>query len=284
MQNNQGFLSCLWFFGRALRPTPPWPSSAAVPPSPAMREPHARPQRRPGQRHDRRAGESPPSLRRLLVQPDTDRVFDDAALGLSFRGRYASITLRHRAECTSLYLGEGTRLRGGSLDLSSAPGASTAALVDLPPPHAHRRRRGTAPIPRRPTASFLATVNPPPDLLGPRPPPYHDFPSAPRSPRFAPPHRHPHSSLRRERSPRLPHPPANRLLSAYPPSRKTAYPKTSYLRAPRGTSAPVRSGPTADGNTPPIRTVPAWSPSPGDACPTARGPSLPSPATDARKT
>lgn len=169
MQNNQGFLSCLWFFGRALRPTPPWPSSAAVPPSPAMREPHARPQRRPGQRHDRRAGESPPSLRRLLVQPDTDRVFDDAALGLSFRGRYASFTLRHRAECTSLCLGEGTRLRGGSLDLSSAPGASTAASVDLPPPRSppsprHRSHSPTAdgflPRHRESAARFTGTAPP----------------------------------------------------------------------------------------------------------------------------
>ena len=89
--------------------------------------------------------------------------------GLSFRGRYASITLRHRAECTSLYLGEGTRLRGGSLDLSSAPGASTAALVGLPPPRSppsprHRSHSPTAdgflPRHRESAARFTGTAPP----------------------------------------------------------------------------------------------------------------------------
>jgi hypothetical protein len=47
----------------------------------------------------------------ILVLPTADSVFEDATLGLSFRGRYAVVTLNDHGECVSLYMGEGTHLR-----------------------------------------------------------------------------------------------------------------------------------------------------------------------------
>jgi hypothetical protein len=70
----------------------------------------------------------------VLTLPAADSEFADATLGLTFRGRYAVISLNDRAECTSLYLGEGTHLRFKAFDLSSNSGARIAAFVDLTAP------------------------------------------------------------------------------------------------------------------------------------------------------
>ena len=47
----------------------------------------------------------------ILVQAVADAEFSDPALGLTFRGRYAVITLEGRDTVASLYVGEGTSLR-----------------------------------------------------------------------------------------------------------------------------------------------------------------------------
>ncbi len=67
----------------------------------------------------------------VLVQPAPTSIFEDAALGLSFRGRYAVITLDERGECTGLYLGEGSHLQLKGYELASAPGASAAAFPGI---------------------------------------------------------------------------------------------------------------------------------------------------------
>ncbi len=59
----------------------------------------------------------------VLVQPTADSVFEDATLGLSFRGRYAVVTTDEAGECTSLYIGEGARLRYRNRELSAQPAA-----------------------------------------------------------------------------------------------------------------------------------------------------------------
>ena len=63
----------------------------------------------------------------VLVLASADSVFEDVALGLSFRGRYAVITLDDRATCTSLYIGEGMRLGFKGIELVAASGKATAA-------------------------------------------------------------------------------------------------------------------------------------------------------------
>jgi hypothetical protein len=67
----------------------------------------------------------------VLTLPAADSEFADAALGLTFRGRYAVVTLDDRDAPTSLYLGEGTHLRFQAFNLSSDSGAPIAAFVDL---------------------------------------------------------------------------------------------------------------------------------------------------------
>ena len=67
----------------------------------------------------------------VLVQPSAVSVFEDAQLGISFRGRYAIVTVNDRDECTSLYLGEGSRLRFKGIEMTSVKGGSTAASAEL---------------------------------------------------------------------------------------------------------------------------------------------------------
>lgn len=67
----------------------------------------------------------------VLTLPAADSEFADASLGLTFRGRYAVVTLDDRDAPTSLYLGEGTHLRFKAFDLSADSGAPIAAFVDL---------------------------------------------------------------------------------------------------------------------------------------------------------
>ncbi len=63
----------------------------------------------------------------VLVLPAADSTLEDPALGLSFRGRYAVVTLDERGTCTALYLGEGSRLRCQGVEFTSAGAASAAA-------------------------------------------------------------------------------------------------------------------------------------------------------------
>jgi hypothetical protein len=72
-----------------------------------------------------------PSTQYVLVLPTATSVYDDASLGLSFRGRYAVITVDGAGACTSLYLGEGSKLSYRGLTLSSTTGATTAASAEL---------------------------------------------------------------------------------------------------------------------------------------------------------
>jgi hypothetical protein len=81
----------------------------------------------------------------ILVLPAADSELSDPALGLTFRGRYAVITLDERDAVTSLYLGAGTRLtfRGHELTTAIAAyaelggvtprlSASSPSLLSLP--------------------------------------------------------------------------------------------------------------------------------------------------------
>ncbi|MEO6752483.1 MAG: hypothetical protein ABIP85_11960, partial [Chthoniobacteraceae bacterium] len=71
----------------------------------------------------------------VLVQPTAaSRAWEDQALGLSFLGRYAVVTLNDRDECTSLYLGEGSAVTYKGTTLRSVSGAKTAAFADLSGP------------------------------------------------------------------------------------------------------------------------------------------------------
>ena len=67
----------------------------------------------------------------IVVLPSADGVFEDTALGIFFRGRYAVIGLDDHDECTSLYAGEGTRLAYKGIELVSASGAVTASFAQL---------------------------------------------------------------------------------------------------------------------------------------------------------
>jgi hypothetical protein len=70
----------------------------------------------------------------VLVQPTPSRLFTDESLGVTFRGRYAVITLDDQDQCTHLYLGEGSLLRYGQVELTTTSGAPSAASVDLSSP------------------------------------------------------------------------------------------------------------------------------------------------------
>ena len=59
----------------------------------------------------------------VIVQPTADRMWADEKLGLSFTGRYAVVTLDERGECTSLYIGDGTRLQFCNRELAGNPPA-----------------------------------------------------------------------------------------------------------------------------------------------------------------
>ncbi len=68
----------------------------------------------------------------LVLTPSPESgAFTDPALGLSFRGRYAVVTLNQRDECTSLYLGDGSQLSFKGLDLVSSSGRATSASAEL---------------------------------------------------------------------------------------------------------------------------------------------------------
>ncbi len=62
----------------------------------------------------------------VLVLPTATSTYEDAALGLSFTGRYAVVSLDDRDACRSLYLGEGTRLRLRDRELVAPPAATSA--------------------------------------------------------------------------------------------------------------------------------------------------------------
>jgi hypothetical protein len=72
-----------------------------------------------------------PLTQYVLVQPTATSIYEDAALGVSFRGRYAVITLNANGACTSLYLGEGEQLRFQGYDLHPVAEASTAAVAKI---------------------------------------------------------------------------------------------------------------------------------------------------------
>ena len=67
----------------------------------------------------------------ILALPSADSVFTDATFGISFRGRYAVITVDDRGACTALYLGEGSRLNFNGHEVSSVSSAPIAASVDF---------------------------------------------------------------------------------------------------------------------------------------------------------
>ncbi len=71
------------------------------------------------------------STQYVLVLPTATSDFEDASLGLSFRGRYAVVSVNERNECTGLYLGEGSQLRYRDCGLTVRSGAVGAAAVDL---------------------------------------------------------------------------------------------------------------------------------------------------------
>jgi hypothetical protein len=63
----------------------------------------------------------------IITLPRADSVYENPALGLSFQGRYAVVTLDDRDAPVSLYVGEGTRLRFRGHELT----ATNAAFADL---------------------------------------------------------------------------------------------------------------------------------------------------------
>ncbi|PAW73681.1 MAG: hypothetical protein B9S26_05930 [Opitutia bacterium Tous-C4FEB] len=65
----------------------------------------------------------------VLVSASADGEFSDSDLGLTFRGRYAVVSLDDRDRLTSLYIGEGTSLRFRGHELSTAQ----AAFADCGP-------------------------------------------------------------------------------------------------------------------------------------------------------
>jgi len=72
-----------------------------------------------------------PLTQYVLVQPTADSVYENAALGISFRGRYAVITVNASGAGTSLYLGEGERLRFQDYDLHGLAEGSIAASAEI---------------------------------------------------------------------------------------------------------------------------------------------------------
>jgi hypothetical protein len=67
----------------------------------------------------------------VLVQPTATSVYENTALGISFRGRYAVITVNASGGCTALYLGEGSRLRFQGCDLHGLGEIATAASAEI---------------------------------------------------------------------------------------------------------------------------------------------------------
>jgi hypothetical protein len=65
----------------------------------------------------------------VIVSASADGEFSDSDLGLTFRGRYAVVSLDEHDRLTSLYLGEGTSLRFRGHELSTAK----AAFADCGP-------------------------------------------------------------------------------------------------------------------------------------------------------
>ena len=67
----------------------------------------------------------------VLVQPTAASTWEDKSLGLSFRGRYAVVTLNERSECTSLYLGEGSALSYRGTILRAVSDTTIAASAEI---------------------------------------------------------------------------------------------------------------------------------------------------------
>jgi len=72
-----------------------------------------------------------PLTQYVLVQPTATSVYENAALGISFRGRYAVITVNEHGACTAFYLGEGERLRFQGYDLHASAVTTTAASATI---------------------------------------------------------------------------------------------------------------------------------------------------------
>ncbi|MSU53895.1 MAG: hypothetical protein EXS41_10990 [Opitutaceae bacterium] len=67
----------------------------------------------------------------VLVSATADGEFADPAIGVTFRGRYAVITLDQNGTCSALYFGEGSKLTYDGLTLASVSGANTAASAEI---------------------------------------------------------------------------------------------------------------------------------------------------------
>ena len=64
----------------------------------------------------------------VLVLPTATSTYEDPALGLSFTGRYAVVTLDAQDRCTALYLGEGAQLRFRDRVLAAASSSAYATF------------------------------------------------------------------------------------------------------------------------------------------------------------
>jgi hypothetical protein len=67
----------------------------------------------------------------VLIPPDAEREFADAAHGVAFRGRYAVVTLGADATVSHLYLGEGRALSAGGIRLAATADRAVAASATL---------------------------------------------------------------------------------------------------------------------------------------------------------
>jgi len=94
----------------------------------------------------------------LTPAPETG-VFEDAALGISFRGRYAVISVDDGGKCTALYLGEGSQLRYQGLEIKAAAnvGAYTEVSSAQPTLTAHAPAELILPSGRHVIARIVGT-------------------------------------------------------------------------------------------------------------------------------
>ncbi len=71
------------------------------------------------------------STQLILTPAPESGQFEDPALGVAFRGRYAVVHLDAKGACTALYLGDGTQLSFKGLQLLSTSGQATSASAEL---------------------------------------------------------------------------------------------------------------------------------------------------------
>jgi hypothetical protein len=67
----------------------------------------------------------------ILIPPSVDAEFSDLTLGLTFRGRYAVVTLDENGACSALYVGEGRNLSFQGITLSTVSGVATNAAAEF---------------------------------------------------------------------------------------------------------------------------------------------------------